>query len=311
MKITGFAFLLTALAAHGDILSDTLPFMGSPNPQYSPEDLEPELALEYPQYAPISPADSDFGVQQVLGETPDRAPVNFVLSMDLHYTDNAPAEAPAQQDGSYLISSLLGASWRPHLVKGWFADMGFTQEFYDFDNGDATDFENMQAYIGIAKNLVDLDDTVFFTRYEYQRLTTGSISDSDYSAQRIRTGLQKNLYLSPHQQLAGGISAAFDIDANSEDFERKEYAVEFSYTYIITDALSATATARHAIWKFDNGGRKDRNTLAGIELAYRLCENASLYSSVYYTKNASNALFGVNDSQSWQTGLGLGIKYSF
>lgn len=311
MKITGFAFLLTALAAHGDILSNTSPFLGSPDPQYNPKNLEPETALDDPSHAPFSPADSDFGVQQVLGDTPHRAPVKFFINFDLQYTENAPTTLPALSDGSYLFSSLIGASWQPLIANGWFADIGATQELYDFDNGDALDFENMMPYIGVVKNIVDLDDTIFYARYEYQRITDGSISDSDYSAQRVRTGLQKMLYMTSRQQLAAGVSAAFDVDANPERLERKEYAVELTYTYLFTDALSATAKYRLAKWEFDDSGREDRNNVIGIELAYSLCKNATVYTSVYYTDHNSNQLFGVNDSQTWQTGIGLGMNYSF
>ena len=311
MKTTGFALLLTAIAAHGDILSDFSPFLGSPNPDYDPAHLEPGTAVDDPSYAPFSPADSDFGVQQVLGETPDRAPVNVFFNFDVNYTDNAPAATRALEDGSFYFSALVGAAWQPHIANGWFGDVGIFQEFYEFDKGDAIDFQNMQPYIGVVKNLVDLDDTIFFARYEYQRLTTGSFSDSTYSAQRIRTGLQKTLFLTSRQQLAASLSGAFDLDANPERLERNEYASELTYTFWLTDALSTTAMWRCAYWDFDNGGRHDWNNLAGIELNYRICENATAYTSVYYSDNDSNSPLGVNDFQSWQVGLGIGLNYSF
>jgi hypothetical protein len=311
MKTTGFAFLLTVIAVQGDVLSDFSPFLGSPNPDYDPGQLEPGTAVSDPSYAPFSPADSDFGTQQVLGETPERAPLRFFFNLDVNYTDNAPAAVRALEDGSFYVSTLIGASWQPHIANGWFADVGFFQEFYEFDKGDAIDFENMQPYVGVVKNLVDLDDTVFFARYEYQRLTTGSFSTSSYSAQRIRTGLQKSLFVTSRQQLAAGISAAFDIDANPEFLERNEYAGELSYTYWLSDALSATALWRCAYWDFDNAGRHDWNNLVGLELTYRFCTHASVYSSIYYSDNNSNSPFGANDFQSWQVGLGIGINYSF
>lgn len=311
MKTPGIALLFTTFAVQGDVLSDFSSFLGSPNPDYDPARFDPGNALADPSYAPFSPADSDFGVQQILGVTPDRAPVYFFLNLDVNYTDNAPATTRALEESSLFVSTTIGASWQPKIANGWFADIGIFQEFYEFDQGDAIDFQNMQPYIGVVKNLVDLDDTVFFARYEYQRLTTGSISDSSYSAQRIRTGLQKTLFLTSRQQLAGGVSAAFDLDANPERLERNEYAVELTYTWWFSDALSTTALWRGAYWDFDNAGRHDFNQIAGIELNYRICDNVFAYSSVYYSNNDSNAPFGVNDFQSWQIGLGLGLNYSF
>ncbi|MEM1085233.1 MAG: hypothetical protein AAGI48_14065 [Verrucomicrobiota bacterium] len=311
MKASGFVFLLTSLAVHADVLSDFSPFLRTPGPDYSPADLEPDQAADDPSYVPFSPADSDFGVQQVLGARPERAPVYFFFNLDLNYTDNAPAPTRALEEGSWFASALVGASWRPHLGHGWFADVGAFAEFFQFEQGNATDFENMQPHLGVVKTLVDLDDTVFYARYEYQRLTSGSISETDYSAQRIRTGLRKDLYLDSRQQLAAGISAAFDLDANPERLERIEYAAELTYTWWFTDAISATALWRGAFWDFDNGGREDWNHTAGVELTCRLCENASIYTNLYYSNNDSNTPLGVNDFESWQAGLGLGLNYQF
>ena len=311
MKAPGFALLLSSFAVHGDVLSDFSGFLGSPGPDYDPGHLVPDAAVDDPAYAPFSPADSDFGVQQVLGARPECAPVDIFFNLDVNYTDNAPAAARALEDKSLFVSALLGASWRPHIAHGWFADIGAFGEIFRFDQGDATDFENMQPHLGVVKTLVDLDDTVFFARYEYQRLTVGSLSESNYSAQRIRTGLQKSLFLTARQQLAGGISAAFDLDANPEQLERIEYAVDLTYTWWISDQLAATAAWRGSYWDFDNGGRRDWNHIAGIELTYRICEHASVYSNIYYSSNDSNTPFGVNDFESWQAGLGLGLNYQF
>ncbi|MEP4079787.1 hypothetical protein [Haloferula sp.] len=311
MKALGIALLLSSVAVHGDVLSNFSPFLGSPEPDYSPQDLVPDQSMEDARYAPFSPADSDFGVQQVLGARPDRAPVNFFLNFDLNYTDNAPAPTPAMEDGSWFSSILIGASWQPHIACGWFADVGITQEFFDFDEGNATDFENMQPYFGVVKNLVDLDDTIFYARYEYQRLTLGSFSNSNYSGQRLRAGLQKSLFVTSRQQLAGSISTAYEFKSDPGRFERMEYAAELTYTWWFTDDLAGTASYRAAYWDFDSFGRHDWNHTAGVELTYRICKNASAYTNVYYSNNDSNSAFGVNDFEAWQAGLGIGLNYSF
>lgn len=311
MKPTGLALLLTAAVAQGDILTDTLPFLRAPGPDYTPENLAPSTGIEDASYAPYSPADSDLGVQEILGVTPEKAPVNLMVGLDLHYTDNAPATVGNSPDGSVLLASYVGISWQPLLQDGWFADIGFIQEFYEFEDGDAYDFENGMPYIGVVKTLVDWDDTLFFARYEYQRLTSGKLTESDYFAHRIRTGLQKTLFSASRQQLSGGISIAQDIDANPERLERREYSAELSYTYAINNSVSATTIARSSLWEFDDGGREDKVHVAGVELSYRLCERATATTSLFYTKNDSNSPFGAGDSQSWQGGLGLGVNYSF
>lgn len=311
MKAPGLLLLLFPLAASGDVLSRSTPFTGSGSPFYESEDFAPERAGEDPVLAPFSPADSDFGIQQVLGTYEGPPPVHVFANLDFNYTDNAPAPTRALEDPSWYFSGLVGADWQPRIACGWFADVGLYQEIYRFDEGNALDFENFQTHAGVVKTLVDLDDTLFFARYEYQRLTSGSLSETDYSAQRLRVGLQKALLVFPHHQVAAGVNVAYDLDANPERLERIEYAAELSYTWWILNDLTATASWRGAYWDFDNGGRADWNHTAGIELAWAFSPHATLYSNVFYSNNDSNAAFGVNDFESWSTGIGVGLNLSF
>ncbi len=303
--------LLVPLAASADVLSDSTAFLGPRGPQYDASDFEPDQAGEDPVLAPFSPADSDFGVQQILGTYDGPPPVKVFAFFDINFTDNAPAPTRALEDKSWYFSGLVGADWRPLLGAGWFADVGLYQEFYRFDQSNALDFENFQTHAGVVKTLVDLDDTIFYARYEYQRLTTGSISETNYSAQRIRTGLQKAFYTRARQQLAGGVSVALDLDANPERLERIEYAAELSYTWWLAQNLSATASWRGAFWDFDNGGREDWNHTAGVELAWLFCPHASAYTQVFYSNNDSNSPLGVNDFEAWTAGIGIGLNVSF
>ena len=315
--ISQISVLATAVSAvslttaHADILPDTSPFLRSASPAYSPEGLESSTGLVDPQFTPFSPGDSDLGVQEILTVRPDVTPVHVSLGVDLHYTDNAPATLFTTSDSSALLATRLGISWKPHLGNGWFADLGMSQEFYEFDENNALDFQNFLPYVGVVKNLVDLDDTIFYARYEYQRLTTSSFSESRYHASRVRTGLQKSLISTPRHQLSGGISAAYDLHAGPDALERKEYAVELSYSYSFTEKLSAVAIGRSAIWDFDDFGREDTVHTAGVELIYNFRENASVSTALYYTQNDSNSPFGANDSKAWQGGLTVGLNYSF
>jgi len=311
MKALRLLLLTFPLAANGDILSDFSTFAGPGSPDYDANDFVPDRLIDDPTQAPFSPADSDFGVQQVLGSYEGRPPVHFFANLDIAYTNNAPAQLRALEDDSWYAAALIGMSWQPRIGGGWFADIGLFQEFYEFESGSALDFENFQGHLGVVKTLVDLDDTVFYARYEYQRLTTGSWSTGDYSAQRIRTGIQKDLFVRSRQHLAAGISASFDIDANPERLERQEYAADLSYTYWIRDDLRATALWRGAFWDFDVAGREDWNHTAGVELAWRFNPHATAYTSLYFSDNDSNSPLGVNDFSAWQASVGLGLILSF
>lgn len=300
-----------AASVHADVLSNLSPFLGSSRPDYDPASLQTGSAMGDPAYAPFSPADSDLGVQQVLGSCPGRAPVNVTFDTSISYTDNAPGATSHDTEPAWFSASRLAVFWRPRIAYGWFADVGLAEEIYRFEGSKPVDFENFDPYIGVVKSIPELDDLVFFTRYEYQRITTGSLSESNYSAQRIRTGLQKNLLLGSKYQLSAGVDAAFDIDANPDELERNTYSADVSYTYWLADRLSSTLSWTGSMWDFRHDGRKDWNQIVGLELTWTPCQNARIYTNVFYTNVNSNAANGVNDFQAWQSGIGLGLNYTF
>lgn len=294
-------------------------FLGSSRPDYDPSQLEANEVDEGRDFAPFSPADSDLGVQEVLGEYRGLPPVRVEVSSDFYWTDNAPAATRQLDDESWLWAGRIATSWQPKIAAGWFADLGLEQQWFRFDQGDAVDFENFAAHAGVVKMLPQLDDLLVYGRFEYQRLTTGSFGDGDYDASRIRVGAQKVLFNSTHHHLSAGVSAAFDLDADPDYLERNEYALDLSYTYFITDTLSATASWRGAYWDFSTppapfGGpadRRDFSQVVGLELAWMPCKNARISTSVFFSDNDSNTPLGANDSQSWTVGLGVGAVFEF
>lgn len=298
-------FVTTGLRA--DVLSNLSPFLGSSSPDYNPASLEPDAAMDDASYAPFSPADSDLGVQQVLGTYSGRSPVDVSFDTSVSYTDNA----PGNNDPSWFSASRLAVSWHPRIAYGWFADLGLSQDLYRFEGDNGFDFENFAPYIGVVKSIPDLGDLVFFARYEYQRITTGSLSDESYSAQRIRAGFQKNLLLATRYQLSAGVNAAFDIDADPDALERNTYCADVSYTYWFADQLSSTLSWRGSMWDFRNGGREDWNQVVGLELTWTPCKNTRIFTNVTYSDINSNAPLGANDYEAWQAGIGIGLKHSF
>ena len=300
-----------AASVHADVLSDLSPFLGSSRPDYDPASIEPDSAAGNPGYAPFSPADSDLGVQQVLGSYGGLPPVKVTFDTSVSYTNNAPGAFPSDDDAAWFSASRLAVSWRPRIACGWFADIGLAQDLFRFEGSKAVDFENSEPYLGVVKSIPELDDLVFFARYEYQRITTGNHSDSNYSAQRIRTGLQKDLLLTSRYQLSAGVDAAFDISANANALERNEYSADVSYTYWFADRLSSTLSWTGSMWDFSHDGREDCSHIVGLELTWTPCRNTRIYTNLFYTNHDSNAAFGANDFEAWQSGVGLGLNYSF
>ena len=267
-------------------------------------------AKQSSDYAPFSPADSDIGVQEVLSPYSGRSPVVADFSTALYGTNNAPSATAATDEPSWMWVGRACVAWRPRIAGGWFGDFALYQDIVRFDNSSAFDYENTGITIGMVKFIPQLDDLLVFGRYEYQRVTTGSLCDSDYWAQRIRLGAQKTVFASPRHELTLGTDVAFDISAKPNDLERDEYALSASYRYFFANNLYSLATWRLSKFDFD-GDRRDWTNTVSLELVWQFTKNARASVSVFYDDNDSNTIRDVNDYTSWTGGIGAGVTFFF
>lgn len=303
----------SGLAVQADILSPVQRFfgLGGQFPEYTDESGETRLsALDQ---APYSPADSDLGVQEILVERASREPLIVEMSRSVLRTDAAPS-GNLDDSSSWVSVSSLSVSWRPHLAQGWFADLGMGYDFVRYDRTNAIDFENLSTRLGVFKVIPELDDTVFFARFEYQRITTNSLFDSDYNAQRVRAGLQKVLWSAPRQQLAGSISGAYEWSATPDSLKRDEISAELSYRYSISDCLYTVLSGKVAHFDFDQFGREDWTTSMAAELVWQINESLTANASIYFDKNDSsdsNFFGNTNEYEAWSGGLGLSVQWTF
>ncbi|QTN30946.1 hypothetical protein HZ994_00920 [Akkermansiaceae bacterium] len=303
--------ILGGLVAQADVLTSTQRFfgLGGQVPNYSGEDGQTKAsALDQ---APYSPADSDLGVQEILVERPDREPVIFDFHRSVMFTDTAPSGNPATDRSSWVFGSSAAAAWRPHISRGWFADLGAGVDILRYDRTNAVDFENFTARLGVFRIFPELDDTILFTRLEFQRITSTSLSEGDYNAQRIRTGLQKVLWSMPRHQLVGTVSGAYEWSARPEALMRNEYAAELAYSYSITDSIYTVLSARASRFNFDQFGRDDWTYRMAAELVWQFTERLSANASLSFDKNQSDTFGNFNEYEAWSGGLGIGMQLTF
>lgn len=303
--------ILSMTSVHADIISNLSPFLSSSRPDYDPASINSDATGMDSSYAPFSPADSDLGVQQILAAYDGLPPVEFRFETSINYINNLPDSNPFLDASDWFWASQLDLNWMPRIANGWFLDLGLGQGFYSFEDNQARDFENFQAHIGAVKSIPELDDLLIFVRWENQRITNGTLSESEYSASRIRLGMQKNLILAPRYQLSAGLDAAFDLTANEDSLKRNQYSADVSFTYWFGDKLISTISWTGAKWDFDEKGREDWNHIIGLEITWTPCEHLDIFANIFYTNNDSNTKLGANDFESFQTGVGFGVNYSF
>lgn len=306
-----FLIVLGVTNVHADILSNLSPFLSSSRPDYDYAAMNPDASATNPRFAPFSPADSDIGVQQILQPYNGLPPVEFRFDTSYNHTDRAPESNPFDDTSSSFWASQLDVNWMPRISHGWFMDVGLGLGSFQYESPKANDFENFEAYIGAVKSIPELDDLVFFVRYEYQHIYDGSFSDESYSAQRIRVGVRKDLLLASRYQLSAGVDAAFDITALKEEQERYQYSADLRYTYWLADKLSASLSYTGSVWDFREKGREDINQIVGLELTWSPCDHLSIFANVFYIHHDSNTKFGFDDYEALQSGVGFGVNYSF
>lgn len=301
----------SGLAAQADVLTSAQRFfgLGGQYPDYSEETGETRASVL--DQAPYSPADSDLGVQEILIERGSREPVVFDLRRSILRTDSAPSGSSFTDRSSWVTVGSATVAWRPHLAYGWFADLGIGLDAVLYDRKNATNFENLNTRIGVYRVFPELDDTILFSRFEYQRLTTGSLSDDDYHATRIRTGIQKVLWAAPRHQVVASLSGAYEWSASPDSLERNELAAEVFYRYSFTDSIYGQLSARASSFSYDQLGRDDQTYAFAAELVWQMSERFTSSASLMFDKNVSDTLDSFNEYEAWSGGIALGVQYSF
>jgi hypothetical protein len=307
MKIPVLLLGLGLLPAAADVITPAQRFLGIGGqlPAFG------EDGGTYRADSPYSAADSDLGVQEILLEHSGTSPVIVDVSTAIYRTDNAPARPFMREESSWMWATRASAAWRPHLGHGVFWDIAATQDFLWFDRSSAVNYENTGLRAGVMKVLPGLDDLVVYGRLEYQRLTTGSFSDGDYNATRLRLGIQKQLYLDARHEIVAGASYAVEYSTRPKIVERNEATVELAHRLRLADNLQTVTSWRSSHFRFDRGGRRDWSHAAGVQLVLQINHSTRAFAGVFYDHNDSNAPFGANDYKSWTGGPGVGLTFSF
>ncbi len=290
-----------------DALSPVERFLGSAYDaaEYSDLDIDQEK-----RFAPASPADSDLGDQLILKRYDNSAPVRFDLSTQLFWTDNT-ASTNSQEEDGIIWQSRLRASWQPRIGNNLFLNLAASQDVYRYDSPGSLDFERTDLRAGLIKTAPDFFDILFFARYEYTRVTSGSLSDGIYGAHRIRAGAHKMFLSTAKHSAYVALDAAHNLNATPGLLERNEYSAHLGYTYQITDKLRAALYYHFAYYDYGTGGREDYNHVIGTELYWQVSRSTRLHASLTYVQNDSNLPAGAADYDSIQGGLGIGFTTRF
>lgn len=290
-----------------DALSPVERFLGD---GFDPDEYSDKNLDQQKRFAPESPADSDLGDQLILKRYQGRAPLRFDISTDLFWTDNIASASTNEKDGTIWRTRAV-ASWKPRIGDNLFADFTVGQTIYRYDSPSSLNFERTDARVGLVKIAPDLFDILFFARYEYARVTNGSLSDGIYNAHRIRVGAHKVFLSSPKHTAYVALDYAHDLSTSPSRLERDEYSAHLGYTYQINDQWKAVFYYHLSFYDYDQAGREDLNHVIGSEIFWQMNRSARLRASLLYAENDSNLAGGAADYSTLQGGLGVGMTINF
>lgn len=307
------ALLLTSISLAApstfavDALSPVERFLGT---DYDPEEYSDLDLDQQKRFAPQSPADSDLGHQLILQRNDGRAPIRADLSTNVFWTDNT-ASANSNEDDGFIWQTRLLATWKPRIGDNLFADLFLSQNVYRYDSPSSLNFERTDARLGLVKVTPDFFDILFFARYEYARVTSGSLSDRIYTAHRARVGAHKVFLSTPKHTAYVALDYAHDLDTSPSRLERDEISAHIGYSYQVTDKMRAVLYYHHSRFEYDQAGREDTNHILGAELYYQLSASTRLQASFTYVENDSNLPLSAADYESVQGGIGIGLTTKF
>ena len=185
------------------------------------------------------------------------------------------------------------------------------QSIYRYDSPSFLDYERTDARVGLIKVTPDFFDILFYGRYEYARVTSGSLSDRVYDSHRFRVGAHKVFFSSPKHTAYVALDYAYDLETNPSTLERDEYSAHIGYTYRITDRIRSVFYYHYSQYDYDFAGREDKNHVLGVELYWYLSKTTRLQASFTYVENDSNLPMGLADYDSIQGGIGIGLTKKF
>jgi len=290
-----------------DALSPVERFLGD---GFDPDEYSEQNLDQQKKFAPESPGDSDLGHQLILKRYQGNSPLKFDISTQLFWTDNITGSPSNETDGTIWQTRAI-ASWKPRVGDNLFADLTIAQSIYRYDTFSALDFERTDARVGLVKIVPDIFDILFFARYEYSRITAGSLSDSVYDSHRIRLGAHKVFLSTPKHTAYVALDYAHDLRTTPIALERNEYSAHLGYTYQINDDWKAVFYYHLSFYDYDQGGREDLNHVLGAEVFWQLNKSARLHASLVYAENDSNLAGDVADYSTFQGGLGVGLTINF
>lgn len=259
-------------------------------------------------FAPSSPGDSDIGQQLILKSAPKNRWWRAYADAFGYWTSNA-ANAPAGELDDWFWGSRVGVGFQPRIGKRLFLDIDAQQQLFRYDQYDALDFESMDINVGLLYIEPRLADTVFFTQFNYNRITSDGFGDDLLNSVSIRAGAQKLFLIDRRNSIQLTIMGDWDISNDVDELERHEYIGDVTWRFKIMRDLVFSLGYRYSWLDYQNVDRGDSLHIIGASLTWSPRKWIDLYLTSNFSFNRSNIDAFDYDTSTLGAGLGLKIKF--
>ena len=254
-----------------------------------------------------TPGDDAFGVQQILKRQERVRPFRIYTDVSGSATDNVALNRDNPRGDALFVATFgFDSTW---ALNQNLSVTGYAREaLFRYEQERALDFDSFDIGASLSARFQQLPGVEFFLRYNYNQLYGEQSDETFFKNHTVALGGQKVWAINRALAVYAGASALWGF-ADPEAAGRDEYSLFTGARLQVSRSFSTEAIYRAGWWPYREGGRRDWNQTAALQLRWRCTSWAELYAAGYYSWNRSN--FEVFDYEVGNLGGGLTLQVQF
>jgi len=268
------------------------------------------LGVNVSQLPVTTSGDLDLGIQVILKRKEAEQPFRFFADAAEFYTNNVFLSRNNRQSDSYFFAD-VGFTYQRKITDELSLETTVRQGFFRYSQYREVDFEDFNAGVGLTYDWKKLWDINLFSRYNFERFTSGDISSDFFRNHTITVGAQKSFYFNNQSNQGNyaylGYSSIFGWSTPTSS-QRNEHGFFSGVHYNFTRKFSGDIYYRIAAFTYEVG-RTDLNQTVVVSLAYIFNDYARLTASASYASDISN--HSVFNYDLFTTGGGIALQLKF
>ncbi|MDQ2659681.1 MAG: hypothetical protein M3Y03_04600, partial [Verrucomicrobiota bacterium] len=188
-------------------------------------------------HAIASPNDPDLGEQAILKRSENYQAFTVFASLPVSYTSNVALVRTGEQS-DVLFTPSFGMSYTPRITKTLYANIGFAQQFFLYNDFDALNFASFDVRAGLVYTVPEWHNLLLRVDYDFNRLSGTDLSREIFVDHSISVGAELPFRIGRAQQVSVGVDLDFSVAADPSPPERHDYSAFVGYSVNLTRDLT-------------------------------------------------------------------------